>query len=59
MSVPAARWALPTPPRAFSFSYTMNQMGPGLFMNARGQSLVDAAYLSLGYEKKDGGVCVK
>jgi hypothetical protein len=34
-------------------------MGPGLLMNERGQALVDAAYLSLGYRNKDGGVWVK
>ena len=44
------------PAAGLSFGYTMNRMGPGLLMNARGQSLVDAAYLSLGYKNKDGGV---
>jgi CubicO group peptidase (beta-lactamase class C family) len=47
------------PAARLSFGYTMNQMGPGLLMNARGQALVDAAYLSLGYKNKDGGVWVK
>ncbi|MBV8191197.1 MAG: beta-lactamase family protein [Alphaproteobacteria bacterium] len=47
------------PVAGLSFGYTMNQMGPGLLMNERGQSLVDAAYLSLGYKSKDGGVWVK
>jgi CubicO group peptidase (beta-lactamase class C family) len=47
------------PVAGLSFGYTMNQMGPGLLMNARGQSLVDAAYLSLGYSNKDGGVWVR
>jgi CubicO group peptidase (beta-lactamase class C family) len=47
------------PAAGLSFGYTMNQMGPGLLMNERGQSLVDAAYLSLGYKSKDGGVWVK
>jgi len=47
------------PAAGLSFGYTMNQMGPGLLMNARGQSLVDAAYLSLGYKNKDGGVWVR
>ena len=47
------------PAAGLSFGYTMNQMGPGLLMNARGQALVDAAYLSLGYTNKDGGVWVK
>ena len=44
------------PACGLSFGYTMNRMGPGLLMNARGQALVDAAYLSLGYGNKDGGV---
>ena len=47
------------PAAGLSFGYTMNQMGPGLLMNARGQALVDAAYLSLGYSNKDGGVWVR
>lgn len=47
------------PVAGLSFGYTMNRMGPGLLMNERGQSLVDAAYLSLGYRNKDGGVWVK
>ncbi|MDI1288128.1 MAG: serine hydrolase [Reyranella sp.] len=44
------------PVAGLSFGYTMNRMGPGLLMNGRGQPLVDAAYLSLGYKNKDGGV---
>jgi CubicO group peptidase (beta-lactamase class C family) len=47
------------PVAGLSFGYTMNRMGPGLLMNERGQALVDAAYLSLGYSNKDGGVWVK
>jgi CubicO group peptidase (beta-lactamase class C family) len=47
------------PAAGFSFGYTMNQMGPGLLLNDRGQALVDATYLSLGYKNKDGGVWVK
>jgi CubicO group peptidase (beta-lactamase class C family) len=47
------------PAAGLSFGYTMNRMGPGLLMNERGQALVDAAYLSLGYRNKDGGVWVK
>lgn len=47
------------PVAGLSFGYTMNRMGPGLLMNERGQSLVDAAYLSLGYKNKDGGVWVQ
>jgi CubicO group peptidase (beta-lactamase class C family) len=47
------------PAAGFSFGYTMNQMGPGLLMNARGQKLVDAAYLAMGFKNKDGGVWVR
>ena len=47
------------PAAGLSFGYTMNRMGPGLLLNERGQALVDAAYLSLGYKNKDGGVWVK
>jgi len=47
------------PAAGLSFGYTMNRMGPGLLMNERGQALVDAAYLSLGYRNKDGGVWVR
>ena len=47
------------PVAGLSFGYTMNRMGPGQLMNERGQALVDAAYLSLGYTNKDGGVWVK
>jgi CubicO group peptidase (beta-lactamase class C family) len=47
------------PAAGLSFGYTMNKMGPGLLMNERGQPLVDAAYLCLGYRNKDGGVWVK
>jgi hypothetical protein len=42
-----------------SFGYAMNRMGPGLGLNARGQSLVDAAYLSLGYTTNAPGVWIK
>lgn len=38
-------------PRArMSFGYTMNKHGGGAGLNERGQSLVDAAYRSLGYQ---------
>jgi len=47
------------PAAGLSFGYTMNRMGPGLLMNERGQALVDAAYLSLGYRNKNGGVWVR
>ena len=35
------------PEHGLAFSYTMNQMGAGLLLNDRGQSLVDAAYAAL------------
>ena len=42
-------------PRArMSFGYTMNRQGSGLGVNARGQSLVDAVYRSLGYHRTAG-----
>ncbi|MFS8095972.1 beta-lactamase family protein [Lentzea alba] len=43
-------------PRArLSFGYAMNKQGPGLALNSRGQSLVDAVYSSLGYRQTGGG----
>jgi CubicO group peptidase (beta-lactamase class C family) len=47
------------PVAGLAFGYTMNRLGPGLLVNERGQALVDAAYLSLGYRDKDGGVWVR
>jgi len=38
-----------------SFGYTMNKMGKGVLLNARGQSLVDATYKSLGYKSNKSG----
>ena len=38
-----------------SFGYSMNQMGLGLLLNDRGQSLVDEAYKALGYHSNAGG----
>jgi CubicO group peptidase (beta-lactamase class C family) len=32
------------PAQGLAFGYSMNQMGPGILLNERGQSLVDAAY---------------
>ena len=43
------------PAAAMSFGYTMNRMGPGAALNARGQSLVDATYRSLGYTSDASG----
>lgn len=39
-----------------AFGYTMNQMGLGLLLNDRGQSLVDATYKALGYRSNASGV---
>ena len=47
------------PPTGMSFGYVMNRMGEGLGMNERGQSLIDAAYLSLGYTSNASGVWLK
>ncbi|GAB3880542.1 serine hydrolase domain-containing protein [Kibdelosporangium lantanae] len=48
-------------PRAkLSFGYAMNQQGPGIGVNERGQSLVDAVYRALGYEQvREGGTWFK
>jgi len=44
------------PPARMSFGYAMNQMGPGILLNERGQSLVDAAYRAIGCKSDKGGV---
>jgi CubicO group peptidase (beta-lactamase class C family) len=44
------------PETRMSFGYTMNQMGLGLLLNDRGQSLVDEAYKALGYRSNASGV---
>lgn len=44
------------PGAGMSFGYAMNRMGKGILMNDRGQSLVDAAYRSLGYASNESGV---
>ena len=46
------------PSCGLSFGYTMNRMGDGILLNARGQGLVDAAYRSLGYYSNAGGVWI-
>jgi CubicO group peptidase (beta-lactamase class C family) len=43
------------PKARVSFGYAMNRQGPGLGVNARGQSLVDALYRALGYRQTGGG----
>lgn len=44
------------PETGMSFGYSMNQMGMGLLLNDRGQSLVDEAYKALGYRSNASGV---
>jgi CubicO group peptidase (beta-lactamase class C family) len=44
------------PAARMSFGYVMNRMGAGLGLNARGQSLIDAAYRSMGYRTNAPGV---
>jgi len=43
------------PRERMSFGYMMNKMGPGLGLNPRGQSLVDAVYISLGFRSNQSG----
>lgn len=47
------------PDARMAFSYTMNQMGGGLLLNDRGQSLINAAYMSLGYRTNAPGSWVR
>ncbi len=47
------------PEAELSFGYTMNRMGAGLLLNARGQSLVDAAYRAAGFVSEAGGAWKK
>lgn len=46
------------PECGLAFSYTMTQMGAGLLLNERGQSLIDAAYRALGYRTNAPGAWV-
>ncbi len=43
------------PEAGLSFGYNMNNMGLGILLNERGQSLVDAAYLCAGYTSNESG----
>ena len=43
------------PAARISFGYTMNRMGAGILVNARGQSLIDAAYTALGWRGNASG----
>jgi CubicO group peptidase (beta-lactamase class C family) len=47
------------PKERMSFGYAMNKMGPGAGLNPRPQSLVDAAYRSLGYTTNAPGAWIK
>lgn len=47
------------PECGLAFSYTMNQMGGGLLLNDRGQSLIDATYTALGYRTNVPGAWVR
>jgi len=46
------------PKRRMSFGYTMNSLGGGVGINARGQSLVDATYKALGARSNASGTWV-
>jgi CubicO group peptidase (beta-lactamase class C family) len=47
------------PQERMSFGYMMNKMGSGLGLNPRGQSLVDAVYISLGFRSNASGSWVR
>ena len=47
------------PECGLAFSYTMNQMGTGLMLNDRCQSLIDATYKALGYRTNAPGAWVR
>ena len=42
-----------------AFGYVMNRHGPGVALNDRGQSLIDAAYRAVGFRSSDAGFWVK
>ena len=44
------------PSARLSFGYSMNQHGPNVLLDARAQSLVDAAYRALGFRSNSSGV---
>lgn len=47
------------PAERLAFSYVMNKHGEGILLNEKGQSLVDAAYRSLGFRTDAPGVWVR
>jgi CubicO group peptidase (beta-lactamase class C family) len=42
-----------------AFGYTMNRLGPGVALNRRGQSLIDAAYKAVGFTSHAPGFWVR
>lgn len=46
------------PAHGLAFGYAMNKQGPGVFLNERGQGLVDATYRALGCAGNAGGFWV-
>jgi CubicO group peptidase (beta-lactamase class C family) len=52
-------YGIADPKARMSVGYAMNRMGAGAGFNARGQSLVDAAYRSLGYTTNGPGSWIK
>ena len=47
------------PSAKLAFGYAMNQMGAGILLNERGQSLVDATYKAMGYRTNMTGAWIK
>ncbi|MEM7273572.1 MAG: serine hydrolase domain-containing protein [Actinomycetota bacterium] len=47
------------PSCGLAVGYVMNRMGPGILLNERGQSLIDAVYRALGHRTDDPGVWVR
>ncbi|MBW1888113.1 MAG: beta-lactamase family protein, partial [Deltaproteobacteria bacterium] len=47
------------PMERMSFGYSMNKMGPCLSVNPRGQNLIDAVYMTLGYTSDVSGRWVR
>jgi CubicO group peptidase (beta-lactamase class C family) len=47
------------PAERLSFGYVMNRHGEGILLNEKGQSLVDAAYRSLGFRTDAPGVWIR
>jgi CubicO group peptidase (beta-lactamase class C family) len=47
------------PDAGLSFGYAMNSQGLGVMLNERGQGLVDAAYVSLGFRSNASGAWLR